>query len=71
MAMDLMEATSNGTAVDKNTLYLLSGVAMVVFGAGLIVSNPVIRRYLSQLGGGNLAAAAIPDIERYFRLRAM
>jgi hypothetical protein len=69
--MELMDHIENETASDKSTLYLLGGVALVVFGAGLIVSNPVVRRYMSQLGVGNLANAAIPDIERYFKLRAM
>lgn len=71
MAMELLEPSANDIATDKSTLYLLGGVAMVVFGAGLILSNPFIRKYLNQLGVGNLANAAIPDIERYFKLRAM
>jgi len=71
VAMELMEPTANGVASDKNTFFLLGGVALVVFGAGLIVSNPFIRRYISQLGVGNLAHAAMPDIERYLRIRAM
>lgn len=71
MTMTLMDQIENETAGDKSTLYLLGGVALVVFGAGLIISNPVVRRYMSQLGVGNLANAAIPDIERYFKLRAM
>jgi hypothetical protein len=71
VAMELMDHIENGTAADKSTLYLLGGVALVVFGAGLIITNPVVRRYMSQLGVGNLASAAIPDIERYFKLRAM
>jgi hypothetical protein len=50
---------------------MLAGVALVVFGTGLIVSNPFIRGYMSRLGVGNLAHAALPDIERYLKLRAM
>lgn len=69
MSLDLMESTANGT--EKETLYLLGGVALVVFGAGLILSNPSIRRYMSQFGVGNLATAVIPDVERYFKLRSM
>ena len=69
--MDFLDTTTNDGAGDKSTLFLLGGVALVVFGAGLIISNPFIRRYMSQLGVGNLAQAAIPDIERYFKLRAM
>jgi hypothetical protein len=69
--MELMEPTTNEAASDKSTLFLLGGVALVVFGTGLIISNPFIRRYMSQLGVGNLAQAAMPDIERYFKLREM
>ena len=48
MAMDLIESTANGIGNDKDTLYMLGGVALMVFGAGLILSNPTIRRYMSQ-----------------------
>jgi hypothetical protein len=71
MAMDLVESAANGTGSDKDTLYLLSGVALLVFGTGLVLSNPVIRRYMAQLGIGNLAEAFMPDVERYFKLRSM
>jgi hypothetical protein len=70
VAMELIEP-ANGNNSDKETLYMLGGVALVVFGAGLILSNPFVRRYLSQLGVGNLAQAAMPDVERYLKLRAM
>jgi hypothetical protein len=68
--MELVQGSTDG-ANDKSTLFLLSGEALVVFGAGLIVSNPFIRKHMSQLGVGSLAQAAMPNIERYFRLRAM
>ena len=71
MAMEVIENGTNGIANDKETLYMLGGVALIVFGAGLILSNPFVRRYMSQIGVGNLAHAAIPDIERYLKLRAM
>jgi hypothetical protein len=61
--------TNGGT--DKDTLLMLSGVAFIVFGAGLILSNPLVRKYLGQVGIGNLAQAALPDIDRYLRLRQM
>ena len=69
MAMELVESTANGS--DKDTLYMLGGVALMVFGAGLLLSNPTVRRYMSQFGVGNLASSVIPDMERYFKLRAM
>lgn len=57
----------------RDTLMMLSGVALVVFGAGLILSNPIVRRLMSQtgVGGLNLLQTAVPDIERYLRLRRM
>jgi hypothetical protein len=71
VALELVETSTNVNGSDKDTLYMLGGVALVVFGAGLILSNPFVRRYMSQIGVGNLAHAAIPDMERYLKLRAM
>lgn len=64
-------ANGNGFVNDKETLYLMGGLALMVFGAGLVLSNPVIRRYLGQVGVGSLVQAALPDFERYMKLRAM
>ncbi|MGA2413660.1 MAG: hypothetical protein ABSF59_04390 [Candidatus Sulfotelmatobacter sp.] len=66
-------AFENGNASfsDKDTLYMLSGVALVIFGAGLILSNPIVRGYMGKLGVGDLAQAALPDLDRYLKLRAM
>jgi len=66
-----MEQNANGSVSDKDTLFMLSGVALVVFGAGLIISNPIVKRYLGQFGLGNLAQAALPDLDRYLKLRSM
>jgi len=71
MATQIMERLDDGNGTDKETLYMLGGVALVIFGAGLVLSNPTVRRYLGQIGVGNLASAALPDLERYFRLRSM
>lgn len=56
---------------DRDTLFLLSGVAFIVFGAGLILANPLVRKYLGQVGIANLAQNAFPDLERYLKLRSM
>jgi hypothetical protein len=60
-------------AESRDTLLMLSGVALVVFGAGLILSNPIVRRFMGQTGlsGLNLLHAAVPDVERYMKLRNM
>ena len=71
MALELVQTSTNGSGGDRDTLYMLGGVALVVFGAGLILSNPTIRRYMSQFGVGNLAGTVLPDVERYFKLRSM
>lgn len=55
----------------RDTLFLLGGVALVVFGAGLILSTPAVRRLLGSGGVGNLLSAAVPDLERYMRLKSM
>ncbi|MFZ3263370.1 MAG: hypothetical protein WA172_05180 [Terriglobales bacterium] len=66
-----MAENHNGSASDKDTLFMLSGLAFMVFGAGLILSNPLVRGYLGRVGIGNLAQTALPDLDRYLRLRAM
>jgi hypothetical protein len=65
----LSRAEENGS--DKETLYMLGGMVLLLFGAGMLLSNRKVRRYLSQLDLGNIASAALPDVKRYLRLRSM
>ena len=69
--MHTIEQNGNGTSTDKETLYMLGGLALVVFGAGLILSNPTVRKYMGEIGIGGIAQNIVPDVERYFKLRAM
>jgi hypothetical protein len=62
---------ANHLGTDKDTLYMLGGAALVLFGTGLILANPMVRRYLGQIGVGNLMTAALPDVDRYLKLRNM
>jgi hypothetical protein len=55
----------------KDLLMAIGGVALIVFGAGLIMAHPFVRKYIGQAGLGGLAAAAIPDLERYMKLKSM
>ena len=70
--MEHTQHDQNG-AESRDTLMMLSGVALVIFGAGLILSNPMVRRLMAQtgMGGLNLLTAAVPDVERYLKLRNM
>ncbi len=58
-------------SVDMDTLYFLGGIALCVFGAGLVLSNPTVKQYLGKAGVGNVMGDMMPDIERYLRIRAM
>jgi hypothetical protein len=66
-----MENNGSNDAYDKSTLFLFGGLALVIVGAGFIVSHPAIRKYLGQASVGDLVDAAVPDLERYLKLRAM
>lgn len=63
--------SSSGLTANADTLFMAGGVALMVFGAGLVLANPSVRRLLGQLGVGNMVQAALPDLERYIRLRDM
>lgn len=68
-----MEHTQHDQNESRDTLMMLSGVALVIFGAGLILSNPIVRKLMGQTGlsGLNLLQSAIPDVEKYMKLRNM
>lgn len=55
----------------RDTLFLLGGMSLIIFGAGLVITNPVVRKFLGNVKMGGLLNAAIPDLERYMKLRSM
>jgi len=61
----------NGEAHDLDTLLLFSGAAFVLLGAGLILSSSLTRRYLGNIDAGSLLQTAMPDVQRYFKLKQM
>jgi hypothetical protein len=69
--MEIPQVTSQSQGADKETLFLLGGAALILVGAGLILTNPQVRRLVGQMGAGDLLSAAIPDVERYLKLRSM
>ncbi len=70
--MQLTDRIGNENSDDtRDTLMLLSGAALVIFGAGLILTTPAVRKLLGGVGIGNLLQAAAPDFQRYLKLKAM
>jgi hypothetical protein len=55
----------------RDTLFLLGGLSLILFGAGLVITNPVVRKLLGGANVGGMLQEAIPDLERYLKLRAM
>lgn len=55
----------------RDTLFLLGGLSLILFGAGLVVTNPVVRKFLGDANVGGLLQAAVPDLERYMKMRSM
>jgi hypothetical protein len=62
------EPESNET---RDTLFLLGGLSLILFGAGLVMTNPVVRKLLGETNVGGLLQASIPDLERYLKIRSM
>lgn len=69
--MDSIGTTRKGEAGDNDMLLLFGGAACLLFGAGLILSSSMTRRFLGDVNAGNIIGAAVPDVQRYLRLRAM
>jgi hypothetical protein len=55
----------------RDTLFLMGGLALILFGAGLVVTNPAVKKLLGGVKVGGLLQEALPDLERYLKLRAM
>jgi hypothetical protein len=72
---------NNGSSEGRETLYIAGGLALMVLGAGLIMSHSGIRQavaaglsgVLPDLQGkfGPDLTALGPDIQRYLNIRAM
>ncbi len=70
--MEMLRAANNGDSEDsQTTLMLFGGLALMTLGAGLILTSPIVRKYLGGLDVGNLLQAAGPDFERYMKLKSM
>ncbi len=71
MPVEVIERSNDEMNETRDTLFLLGGAAMVIFGAGLILATPLVRRHLNGAGIGSMLGAAVPDLQRYLKLRSM
>ena len=71
MRDSVQRAVDDDAGSDNEMLYLFGGLALAIFGAGLILSNRNVRQLLGQVKPGALMQAAVPDLQRYLKLRAM
>jgi len=70
--MGTLHAADNGDSAESlDTLMMFGGLALVTLGAGMILTSPVVRKYLGGLSVGKLLQAAGPDFERYMKLKSM
>lgn len=70
--MEILRAANNGDSDEsQTTLMLFGGLALMTLGAGLILTSPIVRKYLGGLDVGKLLQAAGPDFERYMKLKSM
>lgn len=59
------------SAEARDTLMMFGGAALMLLGAGLILTSPGIRKYLGGFNIAKIFQTAAPDLERYLRLKAM
>ena len=71
MDAQLMRRQDDGFAMDKDTLYVLGGAALIVFGASMLMASPAARKYIADLRIGDMAKELWPDVSRYLKLRSM
>jgi hypothetical protein len=69
--MEHTHSNNHHDAEARDTLLMFGGLALVMFGAGMILTNPLVRKYLGGINIGNLMQTAAPDFERYLKLKSM
>jgi hypothetical protein len=71
---------ANDNSQTKDALLLGGGVALMIFGAGMLLASPLIRRTMvgmltpllpGQQGANGALGGMLPDVERYLRLKVM
>lgn len=55
----------------RDTMMLFGGVALMLLGAGMVLSSPAVRKYLGGLNVAGLVSGVAPEFERYMKLKSM
>jgi hypothetical protein len=70
--MELLPAVDRGDSAESHELLMLcGGLALVTLGAGMLLTSPTVRKYLARFNVAGVLSAALPDVERYLKLRSM
>lgn len=70
--MQVMNSSDqNGSDEARDTMLLFGGVALMMLGAGMVLTSPMIRKYLGGISIAGLLQSAGPDFERYLKLKSM
>lgn len=69
--MEVIRSGHGRSDESRDNLLLFGGGALVLLGAGLILSNSAVRKHLGGLNIVSLIRAIAPDVERYLKLKAM
>ena len=68
----LNDADQNGASNEmRDTILMFGGAALVMLGAGMILASPAIRKYVGGLNPAKLLTAAVPDLQRYLKMKEL
>ena len=55
----------------RQTLMMFGGMALILVGAGMILTSPAVKKCLGGINLSKMLQAAAPDFERYLKLKNM
>jgi hypothetical protein len=63
--MEIVNTNQTEIDEDRDSMLLFGGAALMLLGAGLLLSSPIVRRYLNGVNLPALLRSAAPDLERF------
>jgi len=68
----LTKADHNGESYEtRDTLLMFGGAALIILGAGMVLASPAMKKYVGGLNPAKVLQAAVPDLQRYLKLKEM